>query len=54
MEYFKILVLFCCQSLNSSRDELSCGGSMESLDPEESDPYSYYNRRPFHPLYGPK
>lgn len=42
------------QSLNSSRDELSYEGSMESLDPDESDPYSYYNRRPFHPLYGPK
>lgn len=41
------------QSLNSSRDELSYEGSMESLDPDESDPYSYYNRRPFHPLYGP-
>ncbi|XP_056022317.1 uncharacterized protein LOC125649680 isoform X7 [Ostrea edulis] len=41
------------QSLNSSRDELSHEGSLESLDVEESDPYSYYNRRPFHPLYGP-
>ncbi|XP_062569884.1 LOW QUALITY PROTEIN: uncharacterized protein LOC134231950 [Saccostrea cucullata] len=40
------------QSMSSLTD-LSCGDSVESLDTEDSEQYSYYNRRPFHPLYGP-
>ncbi|XP_061168862.1 uncharacterized protein LOC133178120 [Saccostrea echinata] len=40
------------QSMSSLTD-LSCGDSVESLDTEDSDQYSFYNRRPFHPLYGP-